>query len=58
MSDLYLDFDTMQVEFSGATYNLLPGKNNIYRLATKEGDNVYKFIGNGVISIIYKGGML
>lgn len=49
---------TMQVEFNGATYNLSPGNNNIYRLATKEGDNVYKFIGNGVISIIYKGGML
>ncbi len=48
----------MQVIFKGETYNLSNGTQKILNIEICEGKNVLKFIGNGTISIEYRGGSL
>lgn len=48
----------MQVIFKGETYILSNGIQKILNIEICEGENVLKFIGNGTISIEYRGGSL
>lgn len=48
----------MTVEFAGKTYALKKGEQKIYRIVIREGENWMTFIGNGTISIDYRGGIL
>ena len=48
----------MQVIFKDETYNLSNGTQKILNIEICEGENVLKFIGNGTISIEYRGGSL
>lgn len=48
----------MKVIFKGKTYNLFNGTQKILNIEICEGKNVLKFIGNGTISIEYRGGSL
>lgn len=48
----------MQVVFKDETYNLSNGTQKILNIEICEGENVLKFIGNGTISIEYRGGSL
>lgn len=48
----------MQVIFKGETYNLSNGTQKILNIEICEGKNILKFIGNGTISIEYRGGSL
>lgn len=50
--------ENMTVRFENRTYNLLRGVNKNYGIVLKEGDNVLNFIGNGTVTIVYRGGML
>ena len=48
----------MKVEFNGNIYDLPDGISKIVNIVTKEGSNTLKFIGNGTVSIDYRGGRL
>lgn len=48
----------MKVVFNGTTYNLPEGSSRVLGIKTVEGENVLKFIGNGTVSIDYRGGCL
>lgn len=48
----------MEVEFKGNIYNLSKGKNKIIDIQIEEGENILKFIGEGIVSIDYRGGSL
>lgn len=48
----------MMVEFEGETYQLFAGTNIEYDIVTHPGDNILTFVGNGAVSIDYRGGML
>ncbi len=48
----------MQVIFKNEAYNLSNGTQKILNIEICEGKNVLKFIGNGIISIEYRGGSL
>ncbi len=48
----------MQVEFSGQRYDLKRGSNKIYDIVIKDGENSMKFIGNGTVSVKYRGAVL
>lgn len=48
----------MTVTFKGNTYNLKAGKNKIFDINIIEGENIFVFKGNGIVSIENKGGML
>ena len=48
----------MKVEFKENIYNLSKGKNKILDIQIEEGENILKFIGEGVVSIDYRGGSL
>ena len=48
----------MIVEFEGVRYNLTPGKQKVLDMQIKEGENTLKFIGDGIVSIDYRGGSL
>lgn len=48
----------IQVFFKGETYNLSNGTQKILNIQICEGENILKFIGNGIISIEYRGGSL
>lgn len=48
----------MQVVFKNEAYNLSNGTQKILNIEICEGKNVLKFIGNGIISIEYRGGSL
>ena len=48
----------LQVIFNSKTYNLLPGTQKVLNIEICEGMNTLKFIGNGTVSIEYKGGSL
>lgn len=48
----------MQVVFNSETYNLLAGTQKVLNIEICEGKNVLKFIGNGTVSIEYRGGSL
>lgn len=48
----------MQVVFNSKTYDLLAGTQKVLNIEICEGRNVLKFIGNGTVSIEYRGGSL
>lgn len=48
----------MQVTFNGNTYNLSTGTQKVLNIVISEGINTFKFIGNGTVSIDYRGGSL
>lgn len=49
---------SMKVEWLGVQYDLIAGNNKIYDIAIPEGENILVFIGNGTVSIDYRGGIL
>lgn len=52
------DGSGLQVQFNGITYALPDGTARVINLVTKPGTNTLGFIGNGIVSIDYKGGRL
>lgn len=48
----------MKVVFNGITYDLPDGTSRVVNLKTIEGENTLTFIGNGTVSIDYRGGRL
>lgn len=48
----------LQVIFNSNTYNLLPGIQRILNIEICEGINTLEFVGNGTVSIEYRGGSL
>lgn len=48
----------MKVTYNNITYSLEKGENIITELATSESNNYYTFMGNGTITIDYRGGRL
>lgn len=50
--------DTLQCIFEGQTYNFINGTNYAPNIQIKEGQNALKFIGNGKVTIEYRGGSL
>lgn len=48
----------MKVKFNGSTYDLADGTSRVINIQTVEGDNTLTFIGNGTVSIDYRGGRL
>lgn len=48
----------MTVTFNDITYNLSAGTNEVLDIEILEGENVLTFIGNGTVSIDYRGGSL
>jgi len=48
----------IQVVFKANTYNLFAGTQKVLNIEICEGQNVLKFIGNGIVSIEYRGGSL
>lgn len=48
----------MQVQFNNQTYNLKSGKQEAVDIEIVEGKNKLKFIGNGTVTISYRGGSL
>lgn len=50
--------NTMQVVFNSQTYNLSAGRQKVLNIEICEGINTLKFIGNGTVTIEYRGGSL
>lgn len=48
----------MKVKFNGVTYDLYEGSSRVINIQTVEGENKLTFIGNGTVSIEYRGGRL
>lgn len=48
----------MQVKFNGNTYSLPDGTSRVINIQTVEGENTLTFVGNGTVSIDYRGGCL
>lgn len=48
----------MQVIFNGSSYELPAGSYEVFNIEIVEGENKLKFIGNGTVSIEYRGGSL
>lgn len=48
----------IKVVFNGTTYDLPDGTSRVVNIKTVEGENTLKFIGNGTVSVIYRGGCL
>ncbi len=48
----------MQVRFKGKTHTLKVGINKIYDIEILDGQNILTFIGNGIVTIKYRGGSL
>lgn len=48
----------MTVTFNNTTYNLSSGTNEVLDIEIIEGENVLTFVGNGTVSIDYRGGSL
>lgn len=46
--------NAMTVQFGGATYNLMKGKNYNANLALQPGDNIMYFTGNGDVTVSYR----
>lgn len=49
---------SMQLGFENVFYRLNVGKNTIYDIALKNGANIFKFKGNGHVTISYRGARL
>lgn len=52
------DGNGMDIEFNGQTFHLQDGTSKVLNIVTKSGENILKFIGNGTVSIKYRGGCL
>lgn len=52
------DGNGLKVKFNGSTYDLPDGTRRIVNIRTTEGENMLTFIGNGTVSIEYRGGKL
>ena len=50
--------ESVQVSYEGTTYTLSPGKNKVFGICIKEGENILTFSGNATVSVDYRGGML
>lgn len=50
--------NNMSIEFNNEIYPLVKGENEILEIELAKGKNIVKFIGNGIVSIDYKGGSL
>ena len=50
--------NNLQCIFEGQTYNFIPGINCTPNIQIREGKNTFKFIGNGKVTIEYRGGSL
>ena len=48
----------IQVSYDGVIYNLSPGKNKVFGICIKEGENILTFSGKATISVDYRGGLL
>ena len=48
----------IQVSYEGVTYNLSSGKNKVFGICIKEGENILTFSGKATISVDYRGGLL
>ena len=48
----------LELIFNGETYNLIAGINNSPDIEICDGENILKFIGNGTVTIEYRGGSL
>ena len=48
----------IQVSYEGVIYNLSPGKNKVFGICIKEGENILTFSGKATISVDYRGGLL
>ena len=48
----------MQVIYQGDAYDIPAGKNKVFDIWLGEGDNVLVFLGNGTVSVDYRGGSL
>lgn len=46
------------VEWEGKQYNIKPGNNKMFGITINDGEHIMVFIGNGTISINYRGGRL
>lgn len=49
---------SMQVEWQGNQYAIVPGNNKLYDIAIPEGEHMLIFIGHGTVSVDYRGGIL
>ena len=58
MVPIIISSTSMKVEWLGVQYDLIAGNNKIYDIAIPEGENILAFIGNGTVSIDYRGGIL
>lgn len=52
------DGNGLKVKFNGVTYDIPDGTSRVVNIQTVEGDNTLEFIGNGTVSIDYRGGCL
>lgn len=52
------DGNGLDVIFNGQTFHLPDGTSRVLNIVTKSGENTLKFVGNGVVSIDYRGGCL
>lgn len=48
----------MTLEFEGERYSLKTGTNKIYDIVIKAGENRLNFIGNGIVTVSYRGAIL
>lgn len=48
----------MTVSFQGKTYSLLAGENRISEICLTAGENTLEFLGEGIVSVDYRGGEL
>lgn len=49
---------SLSLTFEGVTYPLKAGRNKLYDVVVKDGDNLLIFTGNGTVSVDYRGGIL
>lgn len=49
---------SISLTFNGATWKLKEGRNKIYDVVIREGENRLVFTGNGTVSVNYRGGIL
>lgn len=49
---------SLSLTFEGVTYPLKAGRNKLYDVVIKDGDNLLIFTGNGTVSVDYRGGIL
>ena len=58
VSPIIIASNDMEIEFNSETYKIYKGENEMLDIEFVEGLNKIKIIGNGIISIEYRGGSL